>query len=153
MKKKPCKIFTLFCIFWYSLIACQAGPFTKEEKNILKTQPPFSLIIAHPEEFIGSRLFLGGVIAQVQNLPDKTLMEVIHKPLSRSFKVPLSTDLSYGRFIVSTKKFLDPSIYTRGKSVTVIGRLSRVQRGIIGQRPYKYPVISASHIHLWSDTY
>ncbi|TFE67083.1 Slp family lipoprotein [Methylacidiphilum caldifontis] len=153
MGKKLLKFFILFCVLWYKVSDCEAGPFTKEEKKILKTQPPFSIVIAHPEGFIGERLFLGGEIAQVQNLPDRSLMEVIHKPLSKSFKVPISTDLSYGRFIVSTRKLLDPSIYSRGKSVTVIGRLSRIQRGVIGQRPYKYPVISASHIHLWSDTY
>ncbi|QDQ42546.1 Slp family lipoprotein [Methylacidiphilum kamchatkense] len=149
VKSLPFFILLFFSTATFSL----AGPFTKEEKLILKTEPPFSAIMAHPEAYIGTRLFVGGVIAQVQNLPDRSLMEVIHKPLSKSFKVPLATDLSYGRFLVSTRKFLDPSIYTKGKSVTVIGRLSRVQPGIIGKRPYKYPVISASHIHLWSDTY
>jgi len=44
---------------------------------------------------------------------------------------------------------LDPLIYTKGKSITVVGTIATPERGKIGEQNYLYPVLQAQGIHLW----
>lgn len=93
-------------------------------------------------------MIYGGKIAQVQNQKNTTVLEIVQRPLG-SGERPSWTNQSGGRFLAVTAKFLDPTIYKRGREVTVVGRVSGVQPGVIGKRSYSYPIVAISQIHLW----
>ena len=92
----------------------------------------------------------GGVIAKVDNLADSTRIEVVHFELNASAR-PKQKDETLGRFRVYYPGLLDPLIYKKGKSITVLGDITAPESGAIGEHPYQYPVIKADAVHLWKD--
>ncbi|MGD9895822.1 MAG: Slp family lipoprotein [Candidatus Methylacidiphilaceae bacterium] len=128
------------------LAAC--SPFSSEVKKQVRDQPSFGAIRSRPSAYRGRMVMFGGTIAQTKNLKDVTLIEVLQERLDSSDQ-PISSDKIGGRFLVRTSTFLDPSIYSKGRDITVVGRLAAPQAGVIGEKPYTYPVIAATHIHLW----
>ncbi|WP_142525450.1 Slp family lipoprotein [Methylacidimicrobium cyclopophantes] len=130
-----------------TLTGC-GGPFSESTVEAARNQPSFGALRHNPAAYQGRLVILGGKIAQIQNRKSATVLEIVQHPLG-SGERPSSTDQSGGRFLAVTPKFLDPTIYKRGKEVTVAGRVSGVQPGRIGKRSYSYPVISISQIHLW----
>ena len=92
----------------------------------------------------------GGVIASIENLSDKTKLEVVYHPL-RNYGRPLLNKESVGRFRVYIDGFLDPMVYQRGRTVTFSGALTALEEGMVGEHKYFYPTLAAKGYHLWED--
>lgn len=92
----------------------------------------------------------GGVIANVDNKSDKTVLDVIYHPL-RNYGRPVLTKESPGRFRVYVDGFLDPMVYSQGRSITFAGEFSGIEEGLIGEHAYQYPTLQASGHHLWDE--
>jgi outer membrane lipoprotein len=90
----------------------------------------------------------GGVIAEVKNNADNTMIEVVSFKLTSSTRPKLDTETK-GRFRLYYDGLLDPVVYQKGRSVTVIGKVQSSEEGKIGEHPYRFPVLKASHVHLW----
>jgi outer membrane lipoprotein len=112
--------------------------------------PPLSAVRADPEAFMGRTVRWGGTIAQVQNRPQETCIEVVERDL-RSGGRPLESGQSEGRFITCMNGFLDPAIYGQGRLLTVSGRIAATETGRVGEYPYRYPVVQAQSHHLWES--
>jgi len=114
-----------------------------------KTSAPidFRELLEKGEAYKGERVILGGYVLEVLNEPGGTLLNVLQAPLDSEEK-PESSDLSEGRFLVRTKQFLDPEVFSQGRRVTVGGRVAGVRTGPIGKGSYRYPVIEAEELHL-----
>jgi outer membrane lipoprotein len=97
---------------------------------------------------LGETARWGGVIAKVENLPDRTMLEVVNFSLKSSSQ-PKPSHETLGRFRVYSQGLLDPMIYKIGKSVTVVGQIERSEPGKIGEHDYLYPVLIANAVHLW----
>jgi len=93
-------------------------------------------------------VILGGYILEVQNVPVGSVVTLLQAPLDFENK-PKSRDLSEGRFVVTTDRFLDPEVYVKDRQLTVGGRISRVREETVGGTTYRYPVIEAQEFHLW----
>jgi outer membrane lipoprotein len=96
----------------------------------------------------GESVVLGGYILEVSNQPDASLVTVLEAPLDYG-KEPKSKDLSQGRFLVRTEKFLDPEVYRKDRKLTVWGTVTGVKSEPLGNRLYPYPIIEADEIRLW----
>jgi outer membrane lipoprotein len=92
----------------------------------------------------------GGVIAKVTNNARNSMLEIVHFPLKSSAR-PKQGDKTQGRFRVYIDGLLDPIIYKEGRSITALGSVTASEEGKIGEHEYIYPVLKASHIHLWKD--
>lgn len=92
----------------------------------------------------------GGVIAEIENRKDFTVIEVVNIELTSSTK-PQNINESAGRFRIYYKGLLDPMIYQKGKDVTALGTVSATEQGTIGELEYDFPVLLASGIYLWQD--
>lgn len=100
------------------------------------------------EKVAGEPARWGGVIADVRNGKDNTVLEVVSFPLKRWGR-PLVSDNSQGRFLAVVDDFIDPGVYKQGRSVTFIGKIGETQQGKIGEYVYTYPVIEATGHYLW----
>jgi outer membrane lipoprotein len=89
-----------------------------------------------------------GVIAEISNKANQTRLEVVYFP-SGSNGRPAVSDQTKGRFVTYIKGFLDPMVYQRGKSVTVLGDLTRSEVGKVDEYEYRYPVIKDATVYLW----
>ena len=92
----------------------------------------------------------GGVIANIENQKDKTLLDLVYYPL-RGYGRPIVQKESMGRFRVYVEGFLDPMVYQVGRSMTFAGEYTGIEEGLVGEHVYKYPTLQASGYHLWED--
>jgi outer membrane lipoprotein len=108
----------------------------------------FVQLQADPGAYKGRTVVLGGEIIRTHNTPEGTLLEVLQKPLN-SYERPLVTDRTEGRFMVLCEKYLDTAVYTKGREVTVAGRVLGARTGQIGEIEYTYPLLDCLELHLW----
>lgn len=90
----------------------------------------------------------GGVIAKVRNQERESVIEIVAKPLSSSAR-PRDLDASGGRFLAIIPDFIDPVVYKKGREITVVGNLSDMIDGKIGEMKYVFPVVRVTGHHLW----
>jgi len=100
------------------------------------------------ERLVGRAVRWGGTIASVENRTAGTLLEIVERPLDGDGE-PRATDQTGGRFLARVSGFLDPSIYAKGRDVTVSGTLLAPVARTIGEYPYTFPVVETGQIHLW----
>ena len=96
----------------------------------------------------GRKVQWGGVIIASDNLPQVTRLEVLAYPLSGRGR-PDRDGKVLGRFLLEHPGYLETADYAPGRMVTVIGPISRVEEGVIGEASYRYPVVRAEQLHLW----
>ena len=92
----------------------------------------------------------GGVVANVENQQDRTMLDIVYYPL-RAYGRPILRKESIGRFRVYVNGFLDPMVYQKGRSMTFAGTLTGTETGLVGEHNYVYPTLEASGYFLWED--
>ena len=111
----------------------------------------FTMALHDPGAYTGSIVIWGGIIIDVTNRPDGTMLAVLETPLN-SGERPESSEYSRGRFIATTPQFLDPVVYSRGRKITVAGEIIGKETRPMAKSEvlYTYPVIRIKQINLWS---
>ncbi len=140
-------------LFVYSCFLVLAGCASFPDSVQLPPDAPtvvYEQVAMDPEKEKGSFAQWGGVVAEVQNLQDKTLLEVVYYPL-RAYGRPLLERESMGRFRVYVNGFLDPMVYQKGRSVTFSGTVLGVEEGLVGEHKYIFPTLNAKGYYLWED--
>ena len=97
-----------------------------------------------------TRVLWGGVVVSSSNREDVTDLVVLAYPLNRSQR-PDQDKPPLGRFIARYSGYLETVVYAAGREVTVLGGLQGVEEGRIGGAAYRYPVLKADDIYLWSE--
>lgn len=134
------------------LVACASGPIETDEamSNLSVEQVRGELTEKESLDALGSESVLwGGVILNTQNLTDITQIEIMAYPLDRRQRPMLGREPE-GRFLANYDGFLEPVDYAEGRSVSVLGQITGITGGTVGEAEYQYPTISTSQIHLWS---
>mgnify|MGYP003924281361 CR=1 FL=1 len=140
------KIYILIC-FLFFLSGCATLPRPLQDIPALR-DVPFSIVKNNPEKYHDVSLLWGGRITNCVNTQEGTFFEILHLPLERDGS-PTETDLSEGRFIAVSKNFLDCAVYSKGRLITVVGKLRGLKEGKIDEMPYKFPFIEAQATYLW----
>ena len=91
----------------------------------------------------------GGRIIETLNREGFTEIVVLQLELSNQ-GYPRESDQSQGRFLIRCTQFTDPAIYPKGALITVVGRLEGSEIRLIGEMPYRYPVITMTEIKKWA---
>ena len=128
--------------------AC-APPFPKELMARVDRRLPVADLMKEPDQYRGQMVMLGGVIAETKNLQAGTQIEVVQKPLDREGR-PEQTDETRGRFLVLSPQFYDAAVFHRGRLITVVGEVAGQRIQPLGEIEYRYLLIQASAVHLWS---
>ena len=105
------------CVF---LSACAGLP--AAVKNVPVTKLTYSQASGDPNSYKGTAVRWGGVIIDVENEENQTLVQVLSYPLDYTGR-PQSTKQSEGRFVVKSAEFLDPAVYKKDREITVAGEL------------------------------
>jgi len=126
------------------LSACASGPINTEETF---SSVSFEEALAAEESASGAVLW-GGVILSTTNLEDSTMVEVLAYPLDRRQR-PIKTRETKGRFLIINDGFLEPTDFSDGRSITVLGALDGVTTGNIAAAEYEYPTVNAEELYLW----
>ena len=136
-------------VFAITLTACTTLP-DKLQTAEGEQLAPFTQLENEYKINLSKRARWGGVIAEVNNLKDKTMLEIVYFPQNSSGR-PKIKDQTDWRFRAYVDGFLDPMVFKKGKSVTVLGKLAEKESGKIGEHEYLYPVIQSAYAYLWKD--
>ncbi len=130
------------------LLIVSCAPFSRQVMQEVKKEIAISDVIRSPEKFKGESVIWGGVIVETISRAGETLVIVRQTELDFQ-KRPKDLDQSAGRFIILYRGFLDPTIYSRDREITVAGTISGKEERPVGEHRYTYPIINAREIHLW----
>lgn len=102
-----------------------------------------------PERLVNSRVIWGGTIIKTTNLEETTVIEVLETPLTRSDRPAMEG--SGGRFLIKAPGYLDPVVFGTDKMLTIVGTVKGVEKRMIGDMEYPYPVLTPVDIHIFSS--
>lgn len=126
-----------------ALVACATTPVPL--KGEFSTITPATSIAGGQS---GEQVRWGGEIIRVTPDSAETCFEILSRELDASAR-PQKRDNSDGRFIACRAGFYDPEVFTKGRELTVTGRLNGTAIGKVGQFDYTYPKLAADTIYLW----
>lgn len=131
----------------FGLSACSSLP---EELNATTEQVLTDYkTFAELQGLANSDVRLGGIIAKVDNLKDKTRVEIVNLPISETGKPDISAEPA-GRFAVYFDGYLEPVAFSKGRLVTVVGKSAGEEEGKIGEREYIFPLMKGQGYRLWT---
>jgi outer membrane lipoprotein len=90
----------------------------------------------------------GGIIIDVENEEDFSLIQVLFYPLNYSGR-PQLNDPHGGRFVIKSTEFLDPVVYAIDKEISVVGVLDGDIQRTVGKKIIRVPLIQSKAVHLW----
>lgn len=130
-----------------TLSGCVSYPIAK---NLQKQAQPLALsqVVEDPDANQGKLVIWGGKIIKTANDVNNSAIYVLALPLDDSGEPVLYAN-SAGRFIASSKGFLDPEIYKNGRLITVAGTVAGLETEAVQKANYTYPVLNIKQIHLW----
>lgn len=105
-------------------------------------------VLDAPATWRGHTVRWGGEIVGIENHKQETWIEIVEKPLYSNGR-PVRTDISRGRIMAVVPGFLDPAVYAKQRSITIVGVLENPVSRTIGEYSYRYPVVRASSHYLW----
>lgn len=98
----------------------------------------------------GETVRWGGTIAVIENTDDGSIVEIVSRPLN-GWGRPKRNDQTDGRFIAHLDQVLDPKKVKKGMDVTMVGELTAIEDGSVGEMPYRFPVLSVSKLKVWQS--
>ncbi|MDW6003612.1 Slp family lipoprotein [Vibrio mangrovi] len=137
-------------VLCFGISACSSLPAelsVTDENSVIKDYQTFSAL----DGASGQHVRLGGVIATVTNLSDRTRLEMVNLPIGSDGKPDIRQE-PQGRFIVYINGFLDPVTYAQGRLMTVLGSPLAPEKSQVGEFKADFPALSASAYHLWRVT-
>jgi outer membrane lipoprotein len=146
------RLVPLFAALIVALAGC-ARIFPSEVMDRVDKNVRFSDLLKQPEAYKGKTVLLAGSIIGMKAEKDgSTYLEVLQRPAERSGR-PMGRDKSEGRFIAVSKQFLDPAVYSRGREVTIVGRVIGDSVKPLGEYVYRYPLLDIEAVHVWDRPY
>jgi outer membrane lipoprotein len=143
------KRYYIYIVLCFLLASC-AHIISQEYHQRAVRDVSFRNMLDNPDAYIDRTFILGGIIAEAKNTREGTEIEVVQTPVDR-YGYIIDNDASEGRFMVFTKKQLDPLIYKKGRLITLAGRLKGTKAGLLGNVEFTYPLIEADEIYLWRE--
>jgi len=126
------------------LSGCASGPDFPSLENQLSPKAA----VAEADSASGQSIIWGGVIINAKNLATTTRLEVLAYPLDKQHR-PKITENAEGRFFVEKEGYLETADYAASRHVTVHGKISRIEKGKVGEADYDFPLVKATEIYLW----
>ena len=135
----------LLLVLLLPIIACVRPP-----ENLAGQYDRVTVREAQVEPRAGAAVRWGGILISMQPRKDQTCFEIASFPLDAAAR-PVRSDQSAGRFIACSPGFYEPTVYTPGRDVTVVGALNGTITGKVGQYDYRFPRVDAVTVYLWPE--
>jgi outer membrane lipoprotein len=141
---KAMKLYLLsFCML---LSACVGLPASVREVPVADITYPQAIRDLNQYKDISVRW--GGVIIDVDNEENFTLVQVLSYPLNYQGRPQLSKSAE-GRFVIKSTEFLDPAVYAKDREITVAGKLDGDIQRMIGKKTVLLPLLASRALYLW----
>ena len=149
MIMKPVKsIISAGCFTLAVLLSACSSHIPPEIKQPLDGAPSVPEVRGSASEHISKNIRWGGVILGTENKAKSSWVTVLAFPLN-SYGEPQKDQQSQGRFIAVIDQFLEPTVYSHDRKITVTGKLLRTETQKVGEFPYEYPIVQVEQFYLW----
>lgn len=140
------------CLFSVCLLldACSTLPPAFEDKKIADLS--YDRVSKNIEKHKNTMVRWGGVIIDVENDEDSSLLQVLYYPLDY-YGRPKTDQLSKGIFLLKSPELLDKKRYADGREIVAVGVIEAKTRIPTRYGSSGLPLINASAIHLWPIAY
>ena len=135
-------------IFICALLLMSCSVISKQVRKEAVPAPSFAALVKDIEQYRDQTTIVGGSVLKVDSQTSGTVITALQVPLKSGDK-PGSKDQSDGRLIISTPQFLDPEVYTKGRKITVAGKIIGSSRDEAGTAPIPYLKLEAIELYLW----
>lgn len=126
--------------------ACAATP--KFDPALYEAELTPGQVVASIDTAQGRPVMWGGAIVQSTNTNNGTQLEVLAYPLDRKQR-PDEEKPAWGRFLAMEDSYLETLDFAQGRHVTIVGRITGVHQGTIGEATYTYPSVKVDEVFLW----
>ncbi|MGB5278452.1 MAG: Slp family lipoprotein [Gammaproteobacteria bacterium] len=147
MKSVQALIVSVALFLLMSISACSTH-IPPEIKQPIEGAPGVGEVRDTPDAYLSQKVRWGGVILDTKNTQDSSSLTVVAFPLSNKGE-PQVSDQSTGRFIAIIDQFLEPTVFTAEREITVTGTLLKTQTRDVGEFPYEYPVVQVQNYYIW----
>jgi outer membrane lipoprotein len=129
------------------LVSC-ASSVPQQIRRAPPDNPALQEVLADSSGHAGRQVRWGGVIVETENQSSSTTVTLLALPLGSTGRPKIGDD-SPGRFMAIVPTFLDPTLYSENRRMTVSGTLSGSETRKVGEFPYRYPVVEVQQYYLW----
>jgi len=137
----------IYLIFVYLLLsACATLPPAFEDAQV--TDISYLQVSVDLDSYKNTSVRWGGVIVDVENDENFSLMQVLFYPLDYYGRPELDKP-SEGRFAIKSAKFLDPMDYLADREIIAVGVIDGEIERTIDNKRLRMPLITSEAIHLW----
>jgi outer membrane lipoprotein len=143
------KRFFMLCFFAAFIVSC-AHVISREYRDSASRDVSFRLLASNPDSYLKDLFIFGGIIVKTTASNQGSEIEAVHTPIDRFGNI-VDRDISEGRFIIVSPRYLDPSIYRKDRAVTVAGVFMGNRQKKLEGIEYTYPVIEARELYLWRE--
>jgi len=126
--------------------ACTSMPKAIQNMNVVDVT--YSQASQNIDNYRNIPVRWGGIIIDVENEEDFSLVQVLFYPLNYSGR-PQLNDPHGGRFVIKSTEFLDPVVYAKDKEISVVGTLDGDIQRTVGKKIIRVPLIQSISAHLW----
>lgn len=143
-----------FAVLIIIMLLFSCAPVLRKELMDTATRDiPFLDVTENPDIYRGRLFALGGIIVDTRITEKGSLIEVVYVPVdSRGYlkEVELLTR-RFLAFYPRDKGLLDPTIYRRGREISLVGEFIETRKGKIDEMEYIYPLFEIKELHLWEE--
>ncbi len=104
----------------------------------------------NPENYIGKSVLFGGTIVRVGNDASGSWVEVLQRPLGYRLEPELN-DQTAGRLLLVSDDIWDDQIFSKGRKITLVGKVEGTETRSLDEITYAYPVLRVREYHLWPE--
>ena len=120
-------VYILLFLLLGGFTAC-APSISKKVREEAGEAVPLEALLKRTDGYKGRVVIVGGYILGTANDTDGSRITVLQAPLDSQNR-PKSSDLSEGRFMISSSEFLDPVVYSKERRIPLAARSLEVRRG------------------------
>ncbi|WP_298437509.1 Slp family lipoprotein, partial [Geobacter sp.] len=128
----------------------EARGFSTEALRLVDESITFIELSAHPENYRGKYVLLGGTIVGEETGAGGTRLEVAELPLDSARK-PDDSFSAGGHFVAISRDVLSAARYRPGVLVTVIGRVTGTAPVVAGGEEYPAPAVAIREMRIWVE--
>lgn len=144
--KLPYIAYTAITLF---LSGCSTIPASIKGNNQPGLQKDFLKLKQTPGLYVGQQVRLGGLVINVVNQPQETLLEIAVLPLNYNAQPEIGAQYQ-GRILAKSLMFLDP-VNFRNHYVTVLGNLTGSRTGRVGNSTYPFVTMNIVGYQVWQE--
>lgn len=136
------------CLLLSAFLTGCMQPISSQSRALVDPTISFAALREKPDAYLGRTLVLGGMIISQDSSTDVSQLAIAELPVDAE-GFPDVRSPSSGRFLAESMEYLDASLYTPRRIVTLVGEVKGKKSVQIDGKTDHLPVIAIKEIHLW----